>query len=428
MKKWFLALLILALPLTGAAAQENSVVALPTVAPLMQVEATPAADYSFAQMEAYYNANFDMDREDYQAPRMTAEEAQRAQTLLAAYQAGQRPQQNVLNKLENAVVGIYTLNPEDYEGETLFTLIPVDPLTDEQILEVIDAFAQCGQTFDPQTLSWRNCMRGGGSGVTRSYQDEERERIAVLRDLYVRQGFQSETPYTPLVSDDGLGMITLEEEAYCGRDSFCFLPCRPMTDDELLGYVVYTEAGDPTQYGKYADYEKQLRLEMARLLGAPLVLTRGSEGMGRVGDFNSSYGDEPIYHAEFTAQNGDHYWGNLDTDTGKVLTAYCNGGRPLLYSDLHLDPFDQKWLEIAGQAVLQAREDGMEIRTVESFGETRIQDAGYGVLLGVTMADGSYYELEIAYQNAAVCGVLAYASHTPDLESMYSAAMFADHD
>ena len=48
MKKWFLILLLLALPATGLATRENEVVALPAVEPLAVVTVEPAADYSSA--------------------------------------------------------------------------------------------------------------------------------------------------------------------------------------------------------------------------------------------------------------------------------------------------------------------------------------------------------------------------------------------
>ncbi|HPF87910.1 MAG TPA: hypothetical protein PK537_07635 [Candidatus Limiplasma sp.] len=425
MKKWFLILLALALPLTGAAAQENTVVALPTVAPLEAVEVADDTDYSTASLGAYYASVASDDVFDYQMPHLVADEAERAAVLLADYQAGARPQQNVLNKLDNVTVGVYTLNAEDYEGETLYTLLPIDPLTDEQILEVIDAFAQCGQTFDPDALSYKNCMRGGGIEASRFIQDEENERRNVLAGLYVRQGFQSETAYTPLVPDDGLGMVTLDEEAYCGLDCFTFFPCRQMTDDELLRYVIYTETGDPTQYGNYAAYEKQLRLELARLLGAPLSTTREYETICRMGDCDISYDDETAYYAQFLALDGTQYSGYLDVDTGKVLTASAWNDGGLVYSDLHLDPFDEKWLAIAADAVIQARGDSMAIKTVQGYGEITLQDAGCGALVDVIMEDGSHYNVEIAYQNEAVFGGLFYESREPDLlKRMYADGIF----
>jgi hypothetical protein len=426
MKKWFLILLLAALPAAGATAQENEVVPLPAVSPLETVEVSAAADYSTASLEEYYRANFYMDREDYQAPRMTAEERERAEALLVDYQAGARPTENVLDKLENAVVGVYTLNPGDYEGETLFTLLPVDPLTDEQILEVIDAFAQCGRTFDPEALSYRNCMRGGGIEATRFFQEDEQTRRTVLRELYIRQGLTVETAFTPSASDDGMGMATLDPDAYCGLEEFLFLPCRRMTDDELLRYMIYREGGDPADFGNYPAYEKALRAELRRVAGAPLVLTLEYENTGRMGDSNISYDDERVYTASFTSADGVSYWGALDVDTGKVLTVQAWQESSLSYSDLHLNPFDEKWLELAKEAVLAARVDDVKIAYAESRGESWLSNVGYGVLVKVVMDDGGVYTIQIAFQNGAVHGGLFYESHGPNLERMYPDEMFGN--
>ncbi len=419
MKKLFPVLLSFLLLCSFASAQENTVVALPTVAPLAQVTLAPAADYTTASLAEYYEANFYMDREDYQTPRMTAEEKERAKTLLAAYQTGERPTQNVLDKMENAVVGVYTLNPEDYGGETLFTLLPVDPLTDEQILEVIDAFARSGRTFDPEALSYRNCMRGGGLEVTRFFQKDENDRRVILRELYIRQGLKPQAPYTPLVADDGMGMATLDADAYCGMDSFLFLPSRPLTDDELLSYIAYTETGDPTEYGNYEDYEIKLRAELTRLLGAPLVLTREYESMGRMGDYNVSYGDEKVYCGSFLAADGTNYWGCLDVDAGVAISANVWKENHLLYSDMHLDPFDPKWTEIAKAAVSAVRGDGAAIQTAESSGEAWLSMAGFGPTVNVTMEDGGVYTMTIAYQNESIYDGMFYQSHADDLTAMF---------
>ncbi|HNW87688.1 MAG TPA: hypothetical protein PLP25_00625 [Candidatus Limiplasma sp.] len=423
MKKWFLILLALTLPVTGAIAQENQVVALPTVAPVSQVAVTQTADYSLGSMAEYY-ASTAVEGDDYQSPQMTADEKSRAKTLLTAYQAGERPASSVLNKLDNVVVGVYALKPEDYEGVTLYVLLPVNPLTDEQILEVIDAFAACGQTFDPDALSFQNCMRGGGSSSSRYMQEEERDRSNVLRDLYIREGFTSKAAFTPLVSDDGLGLVTLDADAYCGLDKFPFFPARAMTDDELLSYIIYTEEGDPTEYGHYAAYEKQLRLELTRLVGAPMVLTRQDENMGVMGDFDTSYDDEKVYCASFMSMDGTNYWGCLDVDTNQMLSGNVSKKNNLLYSDLHLNPFDPKWLDIAKATVAKARGDNMAIRTAESCGEVWLSEAGFGVLVNVIMADGSYYAIQLAYQDESVYDVFTYDSHTPNLEKMYPDGSF----
>ena len=422
MKKWFLLLLMLALPF-AASAQENEVVVLPTVAPVTQVQVSQAADYTSASLAGYYES-MQLEGDDYQAPHMTAAEAARAKELLAAYQAGTRPTQSVLNKTENVVVGVYTLPPADYEGQTLYVLLPVHPLTDEEMLELIDAFAQCGQTFDPDALTYQNCMRGGGNSSSRFIQQEEADRRSVLRDLYIRQGFTSEVAYTPLVSDDGLGLAMLDPDAYCGLESFPFYPARPMTDDELLRTVMYTETDDPTEFCNYAAYEKQLRLELTRLVGAPMVMTRQDECMGVMGDFNINYDNEKVYCASFNAADGTSYWGCLDVDTNKALSINVWQECGLTYSDLHLNPFDEKWLTIAKDAVLAARSDNMAIASTQSEGEIPIQDAGYGVSVDVAMADGSYYSAQIAFQNEAVYGGLTYESHAPNLARMFPDGFF----
>ena len=420
MRKWLPALLALLLPLTGAVAQENEVVALPTVAPLAQVDVSDAVDYTSAPLAEYYTPSENESAVDEQMPRMTAEESERAVALYQDYQAGTRPKETVLNKLENVTVGVYTLNPEDYTGETLYTLLPVTELTDEQILEVIDAFAQCGQAFSPDLLSHQNCMRGGGIEASRFYQEEERARKSALQDLYIRQGLTAQAAYTPLVSDDGLGMVMLEPGSYSGLDRFLFLPYRQMTDDELLGYVIYTDTGDAAEYGNYPAYEKQLRLELQRLLGAPLVMTRQDEGMAVMGDFNVLYEDETVYHAAFITLDGVRYGGYLDVNTHQVLSAYIDMPCELTYSDLHLDPFDERWLTIAQETVEQLRGDGMAVSAVESRGEIGVQYAGYGALIDVIMQDGGHYETAIPYQTGTVCRWIDYNTNTLDPDQRYT--------
>jgi hypothetical protein len=177
--------------------------------------------------------------------------------------------------------------------------------------------------------------------------------------------------------------------------------------------VIYTETGDPTEYGNYAEYEKRLRSELARLLGAPLSITRQYESTYETGD------DQEMYYASFRTSDDTQYAGEWDINTHRVLTASAWNRGGLVYSDLHLDPFDEKWLTIAKNAVLQARGDGMTIAAAESRGETMLQDAGYGAVIDVIMEDGSYYEVTIAYQNEAVFGGLRYESRMPDPQRMY---------
>ena len=263
-------------------------------------------------------------------------------------------------------------------------------------------------------------MRGGGIEATRYFQLEENARRTALRDLYIRMGFTSESPYTPLVSDDGLGMVTLDDEAYSGLDNFLFLPMRAITDDELLSYEIYVETGDPAEYGNYTAYEKQLRQELRQLLGAPLVMTLENEGMGVMGQFNVAYDDETVYYASFLTPEGVRYYGYLDVNTNELLSASLHRPNTFQYSDLYLDPFDEQWLTVAKDAIMQLRSDGMAISTAESYGEISVQYAGYGALIDVIMEDGSYYELAIPYQTGAVGNWIGYQTSTLDPDLLYA--------
>ena len=263
-------------------------------------------------------------------------------------------------------------------------------------------------------------MRGGGIEASRFFQEDERLRRVALRDLYIRQGLTGKTAFTPLAEDDGVGLVMLNPDVYSGLDRFLLLPYRQMTDEELLSYVIYTDTGDAAEYGNYAAYEKRLRLELQRLLGAPLVMTRQDEGVDRMGDFGILSGDETVYHAGFLTLDDTRYSGYLDIHTNEVLSAHVYMPYELTYSDLHLNPFDERWLTIAQDTVEQLRGDDMEILSSESHGETNVQYAGYGALIDVTMEDGSYYETAIPYQTGTVCCWIDYHRNTLDPDQRYT--------
>lgn len=68
-----------------------------------------------------------------QRPRLTAGEAARAKALLAKVQAGEIAYtgESVLDRMEDVVVGVYTLDPANYDGERAYVLLPGTCLTDE---------------------------------------------------------------------------------------------------------------------------------------------------------------------------------------------------------------------------------------------------------------------------------------------------------
>ena len=152
MRKWMMAaLLALALPACAMAVTEGVVEEAPAVE-LEPIEAEisylPDAsyydDYGGVWEQATEQADGElldvMFNDVEQRPRLTAGEAARARALLEKVQAGEIActGESVLEKMEDVVVGVYALDPADYDGERVYTLLPGPCLSDEQLLSLID--------------------------------------------------------------------------------------------------------------------------------------------------------------------------------------------------------------------------------------------------------------------------------------------------
>lgn len=404
LKRILVITLTLLLPLTACA--ENVVVPLPTAAVPVVSVAVQSNDYAI-DLEGYYSESGLNDFAD-QAPVLTDEEKARVPDLLARYSGGERPLENVLDKTENVTVGVYALDPAQYQGENVFLLIPGREMTDEELLEIIDGYAQLGLTFDPAGLSWRCCMRGGGIESTRGRTGEEADRSSALAELYRRQGLRPERAFTPSPSDDGVGEVMLNPEEYAGLEGFRFTPARPLTDEELLEKL-HDELGDEREAaGDYSANEQLARGLLHDLLGAPLSITRAGEWFGSASEYCLYNDDREVYNGGFTMTDGDgwdyDYTARVDIANGTLYSAdmFLIDPDKRAFSDLHLDPFDQRWLDLARGYITAMRSDGMGIITLESRGEIAVQYGGYGVGVLAVMADGSSYDMTILYQDDAL--------------------------
>ena len=203
-----------------------------------------------------------------QDPCLTSGEVVRAKKLLAAYQKGEAKGDGsaVLNVTENVTLGVYPLNPEDYDGEAVFVILPNISLTDEQMLALIDAYDQLGLTFDPEGLSYRNCMRGGGIECTRFYTDEEQERRTTLRSL-IRRG-----KLTGVEAEDVL-RVELDARYFNGLDGFSFRPYRRMTDEEMASQLVALGVHDESAEMDFDGVEKYTRQLLTNAFDCPLSMT-----------------------------------------------------------------------------------------------------------------------------------------------------------
>ena len=387
---------VMALPVLAIA--ENTVEILPTTPPMPRpvVEANP---YGADDLTAYYEDYGD----EYALPALTASERERLPEIQRRWESGERPKSSILNRTEQVHVSVIQLPPEQYEGEPCFLLLPNRDLTDEELLQVVDAYGQLGLTLNPDALSWRNCMRGGGIEMgVRSFRDEEHERRSELKGLYTRAGLRPEAPFTDLVADDGVGRVTLDEEDFNGLDEFRFRPARRLTDEELLQLIALDQGDIGATPVELSGYETQLRQELHLLLGMPLSARRGAnESTGS----STACGDmRANYETTFAEVGGaGRVWrGTLDTATGRlmegsvVLDNRYYADRSMI-SDIRMNPWDEKWASIAVEVVTDLcdfEESG--ITEIWNWGETQM-DGLWGVEVRIVAADGGVYRAEISY-------------------------------
>ncbi len=374
---------------------ENTVEILPTTPPMPRpvVEANP---YGADDLTAYYEDYGD----EYALPALTVSERERLPEIQRRWESGERPESSILNLTERVHVSVIQLPPEQYEGEPCFLLLPNRDLTDEELLQVVDAYGQLGITLDPDALSWHNCMRGGGIEVgIRSFRDDERERRSELTGLYTRAELRPETPFTALVMDDGVGRVTLDEEDFNGLDEFRFRPARRLTDEELLQLIALDQGDIGATPEELSGYETQLRQELHLLLGMPLSARRGAnESTGS----STEYGDiRANYDTTFTEVGGTgRMWrGVLDMATGRLIEGSVTLISPsnAIPSDIRMDPWDEKWASIAVEAVTaHSTFEESGITEIRNWSETKLNEL-QGVEVRVVMADGGVYRVEISY-------------------------------
>ena len=285
MRRWMMAaLLAMLLPACAMAVTEGTVEEAPAVE-LEPVEAEisylPDASYyddyggwdpvwENAQEQADSGLLDGMFSDVEQRPRLTAGEAARARALLAKVQAGELAYtgESVLEKMENVVVGVYALDPADYDGETVYTLLPGPCLSDEQLLAIIDAYAQLGLTFDPDALSARNCARGGGIETSRFFTQEEAERYQALSEMirYGRLDAAGVTAERPVRNPK------LNAAYYCGLNDFSIKPYRSLTDEEMVAMLVELGTHDESGEVDFAGIEREARSILCGHLGCPLSM------------------------------------------------------------------------------------------------------------------------------------------------------------
>lgn len=275
-----LLLAVAMLPISALAVTEDTVIDVPDVT--LDTIDTATATVSYLPDASYYADYHDWQPEwansdEYvelpndgewfttgdlmQEPWLTAGEQRRAVRLQEQYEKGEITYtgESVLNKMTDVIVGVYTLNPDDYDGESMFVLLPACCLSDDMLLAIMDAFHQSGQPFDPAALNYRNCMRGGGIEANRMITSEENERSFAVRMLIMRGMLNASHVHAENVIIEP----TLNTMYYNGLTDFRLQPYRCMTDGELAAWWL--------SRGAHPFDENSMTLEDVERIGRGLI-------------------------------------------------------------------------------------------------------------------------------------------------------------
>ncbi len=284
-RKWLALLCCMMLPASALAVTEGVVEDAPMVDALLDgwqadMPYLPDASYYgpgepepvwaesdvFVESERYEDGEY---RHTTQNPRLTAGEVRRARKLSEDYYAGKATYtgESVLEKMDGVIVGVYALDPAEYDGEHAYVILPGTCLTDEQLLSIIAAYDEMGLVFDPAGLNYRNCSRGGGIETTRFFTDEEQERYVYLAEC-IRLG----KLIPPEGITDELRNPTLVSDYFCGGSDFSLKPYRRMTDEEMVALLVSIGVHDERGEIDHAAVEARGRSALYQAFRCPLSM------------------------------------------------------------------------------------------------------------------------------------------------------------
>ncbi len=178
---------------------------------------------------------------------LTKEEKRRLPALIEAYTNKTGPALRFPARTLPNVDGlaIVQLDPGDYAGMTEYYILPAESLDDQQMMQLIDYSAKKGEMFSVDTLTNKNCMRGGYSPFNRYLSAGEDARQEILLSRINTEGLRPDSPElsTDKMPVKGIGSVSLRPDKHNGKDTFHLYPIREMTDEELLQsfYLTFKE-------------------------------------------------------------------------------------------------------------------------------------------------------------------------------------------
>ena len=263
---------------------------------------------------------------------LTKEEKSRLPELIEAYTNKTGPALRFPARTLPNVDGlaIVPLDPSEYSGMTEYYILPAESLDDQQMMQLIDYSAKKGETFTADTLTNKNCMRGGYSPFNRYLSAGEDARQEILLSRINTEGLQ---PDSPDLSADKMPVksivsVSLRPDKHNGKDMFHFYPIREMTDEELLqsfyltfkeGYTYLKPAEDESLHP--AKDVAKVRVILEECMGMPAASKNNA-----VSYLRKDATDEIRMYANFQTAlvNGKYtiYMTTMDFRTGRCLSLY----------------------------------------------------------------------------------------------------------
>ena len=173
------------------------------------------------------------EEQQYEMPRLSDAELERITELMAALKAGEVSFSgpSVANAAEQVTVGVYPLDPKDFDGESFYVILPAEKLNDQQLLSLVSAFEELGIAFNPDSLNGRNCSRSETAAATRQLTEDESSRMEEINRVIIYG----------ILEKEAIHPETECRSVSSGSDIFCFYPYRRMTDDELAAFAFSSE-------------------------------------------------------------------------------------------------------------------------------------------------------------------------------------------
>lgn len=374
-----------------------------------------------------YPADMSQDLEDfYQGHGLTQKEKKRLTALRETFAAGTRPKGRVSCVPHDTGFAVVALQPADFAGMAEYFFLPNRELTDEELLELIAYGEENGRPFTGDTLSVKNCMRGGAVEVNRMRSAGEDARRTILFKRFTQEGLRAEgeIPVADISSPiSGITDVRLNMDAHNGLDSFRFYPIREVTDEEILIDLYANSNGyylDPVKEGLNlsADTDKARNL-IDDVMGMPMA-TEASRLCYNRGETEGSVILEATFHTPKINGRETYYWVELDVKSGQCKSIgettmddslyYLNTDGLLEIKELKLVKGNMNDERLAESALaMVAKVTSVKAVKVDPITDRDIGDThDSGAILAIRMEDGSAWEAAVRYSDFKVCSLYYY--------------------